>query len=221
MMIAQQLLSDTIPALKTSDSIQKVLDRMAEFRVSHLPIVNHNLLLGIVSDEDLIEIPDYNSPVGDVTLSITNGCVHQEQHVYDVIRLFAEKRLTLVAVVDEHKNYLGAISINSVVEYIANLTSVKEPGGIIVIEINNRDNSLAHISQIVESNNAQILSSYITSFPDSTRLEITLKVNRTDISAIVASFLRYDYTVIATYNDLKSDAGSSDRFDQLMNYLSF
>ncbi|MGV3508327.1 MAG: CBS domain-containing protein [Sphingobacteriaceae bacterium] len=50
MMIAQQLLSDTIPALKTSDSIQKVLDRMAEFRVSHLPIVNHNQLLGIVSD---------------------------------------------------------------------------------------------------------------------------------------------------------------------------
>ena len=66
-----------------------------------------------------------------------------------------------------------------------------------------------------------MLSSYVTSFPDSTRLEITLKLNRTDISAIVASFLRYDYTVVATYNDLKADAGSSDRYDQLMNYLSF
>ncbi len=220
-MIAKQLISDAIPPLKTSDTIQKVLDRMAEFRVNHLPIVNENQVLGLVSDEDLIEIQDYESPVGGVKLSISNGCINQEQHIYDVIRIFAEKRLTLLPVVDEHKNYLGVISINSIVEYIANLTSVKEPGGIIVIEINNRDNSLAHISQIVESNNAQVLSSYITSFPDSTRLEITLKINRTDISAIVASFLRYDYTVVATYNDLKSDAGSSDRYDQLMNYLSF
>lgn len=220
-MVAQQLISDSIPPLKTSDSIQKVLDRMAEFRVSHLPIVNENQILGLVSDEDLIEIQDYESPVGSVTLSITNACIGQEQHIYDVIRVFAEKRLTLVPIVDEHKKYLGVVSVNSMVEYIANLTSVKEPGGIIVLEINNRDNSLAHISQIVESNNAQILSSYITSFPESTRLEVTLKLNRTDISAIVASFLRYDYTVVATYNDLKDESGSSDRYDQLMNYLSF
>lgn len=220
-MVAQQLISDAIPPLKTSDTIQKVLDRMAEFRVNHLPIVNELQLLGLISDEDVIEIQDYESPVGGVKLSVTNACIEQGQHVYDVIRMFAEKRLTLVPVVDENKHYLGVISINSMVEYVANLTSVKEPGGIIVIEINNRDNSLAHISQIVESNNAQILSSYITSFPESTRLEITLKLNRTDISAIVASFLRYDYTVVATYNDLKSDSGSSDRYDQLMNYLSF
>lgn len=194
---------------------------MTEFRVNHLPIVNDQQLLGLVSDEDIIEIQDYQTALGRLTLSVTNACISKDQHVYDVIRIFAEKRLTLLPVIDENKNYLGVISIGSMVEYIANLTSVKEPGGIIVIEINNRDNSLAHISQIVESNNAQILSSYITSFPESTRLEVTLKINRTDTSAIVASFLRYDYTVIATYNDLKSDAGSSDRYDQLMNYLSF
>jgi CBS domain-containing protein len=220
-MVAQQLISDVIPPLKTSDNIQTVLDRMAEFRVSHLPIVNELQLLGVVSDLDLIELQDYGSALGSVPLSISNACVSKEQHIYDVIRLFAEKRLSLVPVIDENKNYLGSISINSIVEYVANLTSVKEPGGIIVIEINNRDNSLSHISQIVESNNAQVLSSYITSFPESTRLEVTLKLNRTDLSAIVASFLRYDYTVVATYNDLKADEGSSDRYDQLMNYLSF
>ena len=194
---------------------------MAEFRVNHLPIVVENQVLGLIADEDLIEIQDYELALESVKLSISNAFINQEQHIYDVIRMFAEKRLTLLPVIDEHKNYLGVISINSIVEYIADLTSVKEPGGIIVIEINNRDNSLAHISQVVESNNAQILSSYITSFPESTRLEITLKLNRTDISAIVASFLRYNYTVVATYNDIKSDTGSSDRYDQLMNYLSF
>ncbi|HUH32608.1 MAG TPA: hypothetical protein VLZ28_01565, partial [Daejeonella sp.] len=83
----------------------------------------------------------------------------------------------------------------------------------------NRDNSMAHVAQIVESENVQILSSYIRSFPDSTKLELTLKLNRTETSGIVASFLRYDYVVKATFNDQKSDEGSQDRYDQLMNYL--
>jgi acetoin utilization protein AcuB len=219
-MIARDLISDTIPPVKTSDSIQKVLDRMAEFRVSHMPIVEAGQFLGVISDNDLIEIFDYSEPIAGIQLSLSNTAVNQDQHIYDVVRLFNEKRLTLIPVMDEQRNYLGVISVNSMVEYFASITSVKEPGGIIVLEINNRNNSLAHIAQIVESNNARILSSYITSFADSTRLEATIKINRTDIAAIVASFIRYDYTIIATYNDQKADDAITDRYDQLMNYLN-
>jgi acetoin utilization protein AcuB len=158
-------------------------------------------------------------PVGSLSLSLHNPFVYEEQHIYDVIRLFYEQKLSVVPVLDSNKNYKGLISINTMMEYVATMTSVKEPGGIIILEITNRNNSLAHISQIVESDNAQILSSYVQSFPDSTKLEITLKLNRTDLSSIIASFLRYDYHVKATFNDTKSDDGTSDRYDQLMNYL--
>ncbi len=218
-MFAYELISDSIPPLKTSDTVQKVYERMAEFRVNHLPIVNENQFLGLVSDEDLVEVQDVNVPVGSLSLSIHNPFVYEDQHIYDVIRLFYEQKLSLIPVLDTNKNYKGLISINTMMEYVATITSVKEPGGIIILEITNRNNSLAHISQIVESDNAQILSSYVQSFPDSTKLEITLKLNRTDLSSIIASFLRYDYHVKATFNDTKSDDGTSDRYDQLMNYL--
>lgn len=192
---------------------------MAEFRVSHLPIVNNLEFLGLISDEDLIEVSDYTLPIEGLSLSLRNAFVNENQHVYDIIRLFYEQQLSIVPVLDNMKNYIGMVSVNTLTEYMATLMSVKEPGGIIVLEIDNRSNSLAHIAQIVESNNAQILSSYIQSFPDSTRLEITLKLNRTDISAIIASFLRYDYQIKATFNDIKNDSGQ-DRYDQLMNYLN-
>jgi acetoin utilization protein AcuB len=218
-MFAHELISDSIPALRTSDTVQKVHERMAEFRVNHLPIVNDKQFLGLVSDEDLVEVQESNAPVGSLSLSLHNPFVYEEQHVYDVIRLFYEQKLSVVPVLDSNKNYKGLISINTMMEYVATMTSVKEPGGIIILEITNRNNSLAHISQIVESDNAQILSSYVQSFPDSTKLEITLKLNRTDLSSIIASFLRYDYHVKATFNDTKSDDGTSDRYDQLMNYL--
>jgi predicted transcriptional regulator len=218
-MFAHELISDSIPPLKTSDTVQKVHERMAEFRVNHLPIVNEKQFLGLVSDEDLVEVQDTNVPVGSLSLSMHNPFVYEDQHIYDVIRLFYEQKLSLVPVLDTNKNYKGLISINTMMEYVATITSVKEPGGIIILEITNRNNSLSHISQIVESDNAQILSSYVQSFPDSTKLEITLKLNRTDLSSIIASFLRYDYHVKATFNDTKSDDGTSDRYDQLMNYL--
>jgi acetoin utilization protein AcuB len=218
-MYAHELISDAIPPVRTSDTIVRVIERMAEFRLNHLPIVNDQQFLGLISDDDLIEVTDQNSPVGGLSLSLHNSFVFEGQHIYDVIRLFYEQKLSLVPVLDTLNNYKGSISINTMMEHIATITSVKDPGGIIVLEINNRDNSLSHIAQIVESDNAQVLSSYIRSFPDSTRLEVTLKLNRTDLSSIIASFLRYDYQVKATFNDHKAADRTSDRYDQLMNYL--
>ena len=218
-MLARELISDAIPPLRTSDTVQKVMDRMAEFRVNHLPIVNEQQVLGLICEQDLIEVADYNTEIGSLNLSLRNYSVFDDQHVYDVIRTISELRLTVVPVLDHQKNYLGLISLSTLVEYFATLTSTKEPGSIIVLEISNRDNSLAHVAQIVESENAQILSSYVKSYTDSTKLELTLKLNRTEISTIVASFLRYDYIVKATFNDLKADEGTQDRYDQLMNYL--
>ncbi|HWD87723.1 MAG TPA: CBS domain-containing protein [Mucilaginibacter sp.] len=219
-MFANELLADAVPPAHTSDTIQKVLDRMAEFRVRHLPVVNEQQFLGLISEDDLVEVPDYQTPIGALSLSLVNPYVLESQHIYDVIRLFYERRLTVVPVLDSKNNYLGLISINMMIEYFAKLTSVSEPGGIIVLEINNKNNSLAHMAQIVESDNAQILSSYVKTFPDSTRLEVTLKTNKVDISAIVATFMRYEYIVKATFNNSGDDDGSKDRYDSLMNYLN-
>ncbi|OOQ61161.1 CBS domain-containing protein [Mucilaginibacter pedocola] len=219
-MLAIELVADTIPPVHTSDSIQKVFDRMAEFRVRHLPIVNEEQFLGLVSEDDLIEEPDYNTPIGALALSLVNPYVLEEQHIYDVIRLFYEQDLSVVPVLDTKNEYQGLISINTMNEYFAKLTSVSEPGGIIVLEIGNKNNSLAHMAQIVESDNAQVLSSYTRTFPDSTRMEVTLKVNKQDITNILATFQRYEYDVKATFNFTDRNNTAKERFDSLMNYLN-
>lgn len=218
-MYAYEIISAAITSVSSSDSIQKVIDKMAEFRISHLPIVDNNHYMGLITDTDILEINDYSLPAAALSLSLYSPFVFEEQHIYDVIRLFYEQKLSVLPVLDVNKHYKGVICIHSIIEYLATLTTSKEPGGIIVLEVDNRNNSLSHIAQIVESDNAQILSSFVQSFPDSTKIEITLKLNRTDISSIIASFLRYNYVVKATFNDIKSDDRISDRYDQLMNYL--
>jgi acetoin utilization protein AcuB len=146
--------------------------------------------------------------------------VLEEQHIYDVIRLFYERQLTVVPVLKYKKDYLGLISINSMNEYFAKLTSVSEPGGIIVLEVDNKNNSLAHMSQVVESDNAQILSSYTRTFPIAPVWRLPLKVNKQDISNILATFQRYNYDVKATFNFTDHNDNSMDRFDSFMNYLN-
>lgn len=219
-MIAEELISNIIPPLKTSDTVQKALDRMSEFKLYHLPIVNEIQFLGLVSEEELIEVRDQQLPIGSLSLTLLNPFVFKEAHIYDVIRLFNQLQLSLVPVLDLNKNYLGVVSINNLLSYTAETYAVKEFGGIIVLEISNKNNSLAHMAQIVEADNAQILSSYVSSFPNSTRLEITLKINKTELSGIIASFERYNYEVKAVFNNSQNDDGSTDRFNSFMNYLN-
>jgi len=219
-MVAVELISDTVPPVHTSDPIQKVVDRMIEFRIRHLPIVNDEQFLGLIAEDDLIGESDPTVPIGNLALSLVNPYVLEDQHIYDVIRMFDERQLTVVPVLDLQTNYLGLITINALTGYFARLTSTDVPGAIIVLEINNKNNSLAHMAQVVESDNAQILSSYVSTFPDSTRMEVTLKVNKKDISTIVATFLRYGYDIKATFNHTGDNDNSRDRYNSLMNYLN-
>jgi predicted transcriptional regulator len=193
---------------------------MAEFKLYHLPIVNETQFLGIVAEEELLEVRHPEEAIGGLSLTTLNPFVYQDAHIYDVIRVFHQLQLSIVPVLDYSKNYLGIISIHNLIDYTSEIYAVKEPGGIIVLEINNRNNSLSHMAQIVEGDNAQILSSYVQSFPDSTRLEVTLKINKTELSGIISSFERYNYQVKAVFNSTITDNGTEDRYNSLMNYLN-
>lgn len=219
-MFAAEIISDAIPSLRTDDTVQKALDRMHDFKLKHLPVVNEVTLLGLVAEDDLLNIADHNTLLSDNTVNLLNVFVLDNVHAYDVLRLFNQLKLTAVPVLDQHKNYAGLIPASSMVNAMAEQYAVTEPGGIIVLEIGNRDNSLAHIAQIVEADNAQVLSSYVNSFEDSTRLEVTLKVNKTEITSLVAAFERYDYLVKEVYNNTQIDDGSQERYDSFMNYLN-
>lgn len=218
-MVALELIADAIPALQSTDTIQRALDRMAEFKVRHLPIVNEDQFIGLVAEEDLIA-PDHNLLLSELPLTLITRYVLDDQHIYDVIRLFHELQVSLVPVLSVSKAYVGVINYRNTINGFAQIASTSEPGGIIVLELSNKDNSMSHMAQIIESDNAHILSSYTRSFPDSTRVEVTLKINKQDLSGISAAFLRYGYDVKAVFGINDNNDDTMDRYDSLMNYLN-
>lgn len=218
-MLAIELAADTIQPVTTTDTIQKAIDRMVEFRVRHLPVVNERQFIGLLAENDITE-PDHSLPISSLPQLHVNTFVFEEQHVYDVVRMFYEHKLTLVPVLDPSKNYAGAIDLNAMNICFAEMTAVAQPGGIIVLEVTNKENSMSQMAQIVESDNAQILSSYVRPFTDSTKMEVTLKLNKPDITAINAAFLRYGYDVKATFNHNDGNDDSLNRYESFMNYLN-
>ncbi|MFT6716742.1 MAG: acetoin utilization protein AcuB, partial [Saprospiraceae bacterium] len=95
-----------------------------------------------------------------------------------------------------------------------------EPGGILVLEVKNRDYSLAQAAQIVESDNAKILSSYTYGNDNTLTLDLVLKINTKDLSTIISAFERYNYIVKNSYHESRFDEDMQGRYDQFMNYLN-
>ena len=218
-MMAKDLITDSVSTLHTSDTAIYALSLMEEYRVSHMPIVNNKDFLGLVSESDLYEFADPEAPIGAHQLSLSKPFVYGSQHVYEVIKVSDEHKLSLIPVLDARNIYLGVIRLDDLTHYFAKLSAVDQPGGIITLEMNIHDYSVAEIGQIVESNEAKILSLYYAPISNSTKIEVTIKINRQDLGAIVQTFDRYNYTIVASIFEDKGD-DLQDRYDSLMSYLN-
>ena len=217
-MIARELISEDIVPLKTSNTGEDALALMSDYHVRHLPIVNNKQLLGLISEDEIMEY-DTDEAVGSYELQMVHPYVHDRDHIYDIMRLLNEYRLTVIPVVDKDQNYLGVVSLHDLLKFFAESASFSEPGSVIILSVDRHSYSLSQIARIVESEGAVILNSFITSQPDSTELQITLKINRPDILSILASFARFDYEISASFSETEYIDSLQEHYDSFMIHL--
>jgi acetoin utilization protein AcuB len=218
-MIGSSLLSNAVFPLKTSDTGEEALHLMAEYHVSHLPIVNNKHLLGLISEDDILS-HDIFEPIGAYQLSLIRNFVKDTDHLFEAMDVLSKNRLTLVPVIDKEENYQGVITAQDLLTFFADNYSFTEPGSLLVLEINSQDYYLSQISRIIESEDANILSVFITREPNSTHLLVTIKINRLDLSRVISALNRYDYTIRATYSEVEYVDDLKERFDNFLSYLN-
>jgi len=219
-MLAKHLITDSIVPLKTSDTGADALSRMDDYKLSHLPIVNNEEFLGLISDEDIYAMNDFDEALGGYQLSILTAHLTEDQHIFDVIKQFVDLKLTLVPVLDLKNKYLGCITMRQLIENFSKIAAIENPGGVIVLEVSQNDYMLSEIARIVESNDAKVLSLCVVSSPDSTKLEITIKINKIEINGLLQTFSRYNYIVKASFTESDDFDDLKDRYDSFMNYLN-
>lgn len=218
-MHASDLIAPDLPPLRPDDTVGRALDWMEEFKVRHLPVTENGRLVGLVRDTDLVDRNDAKAPVRELMGQVELPYVRDGQHIYDVMKLMAERGLTVLPVLNPTGTYLGAINEHEALRRLAEAINIGEPGSVVVLEMNQNDYSLQRIAGIVESNGAKLLSVYNRTLPEGPRMEVTLKVNREDISDILQSFERFDYFVKSTYQGSKFHEDLRGRYDELMRFL--
>ncbi len=219
-MIAEELINHMIPPLKGTDDAHKAIVWMEEFRCTYLPVVEEGKLLGFISEEIILETNDIDRAVKDFDLVGKASIVFADTHFYDILKVAAENKVQMVAVVTEGNDYAGVITVQDTMTSFAQTAAVQLPGSVLVLSMNHVDYSLATIGRLVEENNAKILSSMVKEDPlDGNKLRLILKIDQLDLSRIVATLERFGYRVIGRYQETRTAVPEKERLDMLLRYL--
>ena len=218
-MIAIDLITYEIPPLVHTDTGEKALAWMDEFKVSHLPVLKNGNFVGLVSETHILDKMNVSENLDVLFQHLPRPFVFANAHLFEILSKISEFKISVIPILDENERYLGCTNIFELMTSIANTSSMKEKGGILILEVNQLDYSMAQIGQIVESNDAKILSSYITSEVDSKMMEVTIKINRKNIEGVLQTLYRYDYQVKASFSEDKFEKDMKIRYEGLMKYL--
>lgn len=220
-MLLRDIISETVPPLKATESGMKALQWMHEFKVGHLPVVDGDEYLGIISEEDILDLSTPELQLAGHELRMTRPILYDHQHIYDAIRLVASLNLTIAPVIDENEHFIGVITLQEIIKRMSEMIAINDPGGILVFELNINDYSLAKVAHIVESNDAKVISAYVSSIPDnSSMMELTIKVNKENTSSLVQSFERFGYNVLATFQEKEHLEDLRERFESFMKFIN-
>src|ERR1043165_529458 len=218
-MLTGNLQTQTLPYLRLSDKVYQALELMNENHVEHLPIVDGEKYVGMISEGDLSQAENDHSTLEQFSQSISNPSVKDDEHVLKAIQVAVQNGLTVVPIVGEESDLIGVVTYTDLLKYSSEFMSLNEPGGLIVLEIESKDYSFNEISRIIEGNEAQIKQLNTNVDPTTGLMEVTIKINKTEVSDIVASFQRHEYNVKYYFGEELFENELRTNYDNLMNYL--
>ena len=218
-MIARELITNDVPPIRSSETVEKALNWLDEFKVTHLAVVDGTQYQGLISENILYDAASSDMTIAELNVTLNRPFIYEDRHIYEVMKMVSDMHLSIAPILDKNDNYMGLTTLPSLMHLISNTSSISEPGSVIVLELNQNDYSLGHLAQIIEGDDTKILSTYITSSANSTLMEVTIKVNRKNIQGVLQALARYDYVVNASYSEIDYQEDMKDRFESLMKYL--
>lgn len=218
-MLTIDLLNNNIPRLQLKDSVSKALRLISDFKVTHLPVVENDKFIGLVSEDDLLDADEPKMPIELMQETFIYAAVHDNEHFLNAVTCSNNIESTVVPVINDENELVGVITTNDLLKTLGNFSGTNEIGGIIVLEMERSQFAISEISRIVESNDATILHLNTTVHAETGMLTVTLHINKKEISAIVATFERYEFDVLYYFGNENFENEIHSNYRHLMNYL--
>ncbi|MEP6927075.1 MAG: CBS domain-containing protein [Ginsengibacter sp.] len=218
-MLAHELTNNILPQLQLNDTVSKALQLMNDFKITHLPVVSEEKYLGLISEDDLIDEENKKIPIEFFQNDFIPASVNFNKHFLNAVTVSNYYQTNVIPVVNEANELMGTIAAQALLAALGNFSGANETGAVIVLEMERSRFAISEISRIVESDGAVILHLNITSKPDSALLQVTIHLNKKEISTVIASFERYEYTVSYYSGEELFENEIDNNYRHLMNYL--
>lgn len=218
-MLTGELRSQNLPYLRLHDKVYQALQLMNDNQVAHLPVVDGEKYAGIISEDDLMLADEDHAEIHTLNQSFGNASVKNSEHFLKAIQLAAENGLSVVPIINEENDLEGAVTYNDLLKHASEFMSLNEPGGLIVLEVESNQYSFSEISKLIETNDAQITQLNTSNDPETGTMQVTIRINRPEISDIVATFQRYEYHVKYYFGEELYNNELRSNYENLMNYL--
>jgi len=218
-MLTGNLHSQVLPYLHLHDKVYQALQMMNESHVSHLPIVDGEKFIGLISEDDLLQAENDNLELASLQQSFSVNSVKEDDHFLKAVQLAVENGYSVVPVVNDENEITGTVAYADLLKQASSFMNINDPGGLIVLEMEATAYSFNSISRIIESNDAQIKQLNTTTDMQTGLIQVTIKVDKPEISDIIATFQRYEYTVKYYFGEEQYENELRSNYDNLMNYL--
>ena len=218
-MLAQELINNILPQLQLTDTVSTALQLMNDFKINHLPVVSDDKYLGLIREDDLLDEENQKISIGFFENDFIHASVVYNKHFLNAVTISNHYQTNLIPVVNESNELIGSIAGQGLLAALGNFSGANETGAIIVLEMERSQFSISEISRIVESDGAVILHLNMTIKPESSLLNVTIHLNKREISTIIAAFERYDYTISYYSGEELFENEIDINYRHLMNYL--
>lgn len=218
-MLVKDFITKEPPVLKSFDTGEYALALMDDFKLKHLPLLSEGSYRCLVSEKDLLVMPDLSASLGEPVLFAPS--VLENTHIHEALALITRYELSLLPVVTAEGEYRGAITREKLIDILSELCSAETAGSVFVLELMPQDYSLTDIARLIESNNAHILN--LLSYTDKAtgRLRLIIKIDLEDASPVIRSFERFNYTVLYYFMEKGIvDDLLQQRMEELLRYMN-
>lgn len=218
-MLASQLINTGFPAVNLFDKVSFALQLMEDYDLLQIPVLSEEKYAGLAEKDDLLDA-DEESLVASLEQSLKKIAVKGEEHFLVALKLVAENELNILPVITEQQELAGIIPLKSLMTHASKFLGNEEKGGVIVLETDKRHFSFGEISRLVETNDAYITQ--LNTYPESDTglVIVTIKINKVEVSDIVATFQRYDYIVRYYFGEEQYANELKENYNHLLAYLN-
>ncbi len=204
-MLIREVMNSNIVTISPNTKLNDAYSLMQGKKIRHLPVLENNKLVGVVTDRDLrlatsqlSKLPfDPETIVAKVMTSPVNTA-HPLDPIEIATQVMRELKIGCMPVV-ENSTLIGMVTTSDLLDALLLLTGVHQPSGRIDILLPNRSGELARLTALLAEHKVNIHS--ILTYPDKEgKIKLVLRISTMEIKFIAQEICNSGFEVVFPLN---------------------